>query len=466
MLDDPEYRIPPDFASWTPEQRDDWAFDPDALRYVQRQRQEVLRQFNAQHAPAVVVPEPEERRYRYSYTEPEPTYDEAGAPPPCPLESDRSHMMATCPRCLARQRWARETADAWFEERNASAFEDRMLDGSAVLDLPPFQPLWGFPDAPISAAGQPWGIFAVDGTGKTSVGSQYVKTRVRLTGWGETMWGEPVAPLEDGRRALYLAMDRSRQILESFARGVDPRHRAELAERVRIWPGPVPYNLSFQSGRDWIVRKAEEARAGMIVFDTRKDIGSTIEAREVIGFNQTVQTLTELGIEVLILGHLNKGKRQNGWKPTLDDVSGHREVFSGLGSVLGLHGTAGSTTIQAVHMKPIRGIHPPTPIVHDHPAGRSDVGALPGQQQFALTASNGTTMTGVVPVRAVQPQVLAFIDAQGGEAKADALGVFLNDSNLARTLKPLRDAGIIEHNGGRGPQSGYRRGPNAPSAAS
>lgn len=464
MLDDPEYRIPLDFEAWTNDQREDWIFNADGItRHEQRWRKDVVMQFNAEHAPAII--EPEEHPYRYSYEEEHPAYDESGAPPRCPLEDNRGHVWATCPRCLARQRWARETADAWFEERAASALADRMLDGSAVLDLPAFEPLWGFPDAPIAAAGQPWGIFAMDGTGKTTAASQLVKVRVRLTGWGETMWGEPVAALEGGKRVLYLAMDRSRQILESFQRGVDDRHRAELAERVRIWPGPVPYNLSFGPGRDWIVRKAEQVRAGMIVFDTRKDIGSTIEAKEVIGFNQTVQTLTELGIEVLILGHLNKGKRSNGWRPSLDDVSGHREVFSGLGSVLALHGTAGSTTIEALHLKPIRGIHRPTPIVHDHIAGRSDVGAALGQRQFAITGAGGATMTGIVPVRAVQPQVLSFIDAQGGEAKADALGVFLNDSNLARTLKPLRDAGIIEHNGGRGPQSGYRRGPNARGAS-
>src|SRR4051794_9068118 len=65
MLDQLEYPIPPDFLSWTDDQREDWAFDPDPLMHEQRWRKRVVMEYNASHAP-VAVAEPEAPRDRYS----------------------------------------------------------------------------------------------------------------------------------------------------------------------------------------------------------------------------------------------------------------------------------------------------------------------------------------------------------------------------------------------------------------
>lgn len=57
-------------------------------------------------------------------------------------------------------------------------------------------------------------------------------------------------------------------------------------------------------------------------------------------------------IEMLVPAHPVKGRR-NG-PPLLKHLSGHREVFSGLGSVLFLDGRPGDATVTVHHVKLIK----------------------------------------------------------------------------------------------------------------
>ena len=65
-----------------------------------------------------------------------------------------------------------------------------------------------------------------------------------------------------------------------------------------------------------------------------------------------VQLLVASDVEVLVLARPTKARR-NG-PPLLEHVSGHREVFSGLGSVIFLDGRPGDPLVTVHHVKPIR----------------------------------------------------------------------------------------------------------------
>ena len=159
---------------------------------------------------------------------------------------------------------------------------------------------------------------------------------------------------------------------------------------------------------------------------------------------------------MLILHHPHKGRRHG--PPSLEDVSGFREVFSGLGSVLFLDSPrAGDSLITVHHVKPIHEPMPIRRILRDHAAGTSE--AAP--DGFVVVGADEVA-EGRVPVDSIERKALACIDVHpSGEAPAASLKEVLRDDNLARALKDLKTRGVVEQEG-RGPQSRYRRGPNAP----
>lgn len=68
-----------------------------------------------------------------------------------------------------------------------------------------------------------------------------------------------------------------------------------------------------------------------------------------------------------------------------------------------------------------------------------------------------------MPADRREVKVLQAIDAHpSGEVPASSLKDVLNTDNLSRDLAGLIRRKVIEHNGLRGPQSAYRRGPAAP----
>lgn len=375
---------------------------------------------------------------------------DASGPPTCLIPhkfDDRNQCLA----CVTRREWVTETVRARREELSSAGDSMMRVSGAELFDMPPVAPIWGTPAALLAAEGQGWMIAGPDGTGKTSTAAQYVKARLGLAGWSGDMWGLPVQPLPADRGVYYLGADRPRQMMEAFMRGIVEEHRAELTRRLFVHKGPPPYRLSRERGQRWLLDEIEHTRAALVVLDSRKDFGSTVDAIEVAGVQTAVQLLTASDIEVLILAHPVKSRR-NG-PPSLEDVSGLRDVFSGLGSVIFLNGQPGSPQIEVHQVKPIREVVLPFTIRHDHAAGRSDRVGAP-----VVAPTNATVWLDTMRIK-----VIGAIDAHpGGEALAQSLKSVLNTDNLNRTLKPLLDEGSVVHNGARGPQSGYRRGPNAP----
>lgn len=188
----------------------------------------------------------------------------------------------------------------------------------------------------------------------------------------------------------------------------------------------------------------------MVVLDSRKDLGSTVEPTEVAGVSRAIQLLVSADIEVLVLAHPVKGRR-NG-RPTLEDVSGLRDVFSGLGSVVFLDGAPGKHDVQVHQVKPIREVVAPFRIEHDHSTGRSErVGTV-----AVVTDAHSRA-------EEFERTVLETIDVHTSkEAPSSSIRSVLHNrgfgtGNLSRDLKRLVTQGLIESNGKRGAQAGYRR---------
>ena len=349
-------------------------------------------------------------------------------------------------------RWARQQVER-MEDEHAEVASMR-VSGGYLFDLPTDAPVWGTREELLAAEGQGWMIVGPDGTGKTSCACQYAKARLGLA---DEMWGLPVAPLPEDQSVYYLAMDRPRQMMEAFMRGVTPDLRGLLDKRMNVHRGPPPYRLGRTPGHEWLVREVEETNAGLVVFDSRKDVGNTLDAEDVLGVATAVQLLVAADVEVLVLGHPTKARR-NG-PPLLEHVSGHREVFSGLGSVLFLDGRPGDPLVTVHHVKPIRERVKPFKIAHDHAAGVSErIG-----EGIVLGSEPGDLIEGRSPSDRWEVRVSQAIDAHpSGVAPASSLKEVLRSQNLTRDLRGLVGRKVIEHNGRRGAQSGYRRGPEAP----
>lgn len=371
--------------------------------------------------------------------------------PPIPTCSDMSqigHDARQCLGCQRRIRWVQERLDEEEEQET----QTMRVSGDFLFDLPSIAPLWGTSDELLAAEGQGWMIVGPDGTGKTSTAIQYVKARLGLSEWDGQMWGLPVQPLPPDQSVFYMAMDRPRQMMEAFKRGITEEHRSALARRLHILRGPPPYRLSRDAGQRWLLNQVEDINAGMVVLDSRKDLGSTVEPTEVAGVSRAIQLLVSADIEVLVLAHPVKGRRNGA--PTLEDVSGLRDVFSGLGSVVFLDGAPGKHDVEVHHVKPIREVVAPFRIVHDHATGRSErVGTITvvSDEERERRAEE------------FEKTVLDTIEChKSKEAPSSSIKSVLESrrfgtGNLSRDLKRLVEQGLIESNGKRGAQAGYRR---------
>jgi hypothetical protein len=370
-----------------------------------------------------------------------------GGPPQCPEAGGRfsDHNSRQCLVCRVREEWVVRQAREQLDEGDEGDYSMR-VSGDTLLDLDPVAPIWGDDTAPVSAEGQALLFVGPDGSGKTSTAGQYSRARLGLA---HEMWDLPVRPLPPDRSVYYLAADRPRQAMEALKRGLHEEHRDLLRRRLHIHKGPPPYRLSGIRGQQWLLNEVEQTRAGLVVFDSRKDFGATTNADEVAGFNTAVQLLLASEVEVVILHHPNEHRR-NG-PPDLTAISGHGGVYHGMGSVLFLDGKPGQTLVDVHHLKPVRELLPRFQIEHDHKSGVSE-------RVVGLVAQpDGELKGGDVPTNSVERRVLACIDAHEEWTPAASLKEVLRSDNLSRDLAPLVRAGLIEKNGGRGPQSAYRR---------
>lgn len=260
---------------------------------------------------------------------------------------------------------------AVVREREPAIVErrERMTNGAAfILDTPADVPaIWGVDERVAWADGEPLLICGPPGVGKTTLAQQLVLARIGAG--GETLLGLPV---QQGKRLLYLASDRPRQIARSFSRMVNESHREILAERLVVWQGPPPRD--FASNPEMLLELAEQAEADTVVIDSLKDVALDLSKDESgSGVSRAFQTAVAEGINVAALHHQRK-QAQGGNSPTsLADVYGSAWITASAGSVFLVWGAAGDSVVQLTHIKQPAADIGPLRLIHDHQIGITSV---------------------------------------------------------------------------------------------
>jgi replicative DNA helicase len=252
---------------------------------------------------------------------------------------------------------------------HTSSSPDRSVDGGTfVLDAPTHTPaVWGEGDDVLWAEKEPLMIYAPQGTGKSTLAQQLILARVGI-GDGRVL-DLPVQP--DRQRVLLIAGDRPNQIRRSFRRMVTEADRPRLAERLVVWPGPLPFDVVADPPA--LARFAVGYGAGTVVIGSLKDIALGL-SEDVTGAaaNLALQHLIAHGIEVLDLHHVRKTTAQKPGKPTsIDEVYGSTWLTTGHGSVVLLWGKPGDLVVELSHMKHPAGEVSRFDVLHDHRTGRS-----------------------------------------------------------------------------------------------
>lgn len=367
--------------------------------------------------------------------------------PECDVPHLPGYDRRACPKCQRRVRAVQRRLDQEEMAEQLEALAGRWLSADEALDVPDAPAIWGDEESPYSSEGQAWMIAGADGTGKTSLACQYVKARLGLPTW--EMWGLPVRTLERDASVIYVAMDRPVQIRQALARGMDDLSKKAIRGRFHMWTGPTPHLLSTLEGQEWMLARVQDRHAGLVVFDSRKDLGDVLDNRAVSGIARCIALLVSEGIEVLILHHTNKGGGIS-----LESIQGFREVFSGLGSVLILEGKPGGDEITVHHAKPIKRPHEALRVRHDHATGRSVVVALPeGVADVRLDLQKGADDEGV---RRLSEELVEELNRQRysdpSQRYASALaGKGRYGQDRGRALKWLQEQGLADwRRAGRG----------------
>jgi hypothetical protein len=251
---------------------------------------------------------------------------------------------------------------------SANGVPERAVDGAAfILDRPPsVDALWGTGAQVLWAPGEALMIAGPQGVGKTTLMGLLVRA---LIGCGDgDVLGLPVA--EVGRRVLYLAMDRPRQIARSLGRQFTEDDRAVLAELLVVRPGPPPADLAAQP--TLLVGMAENYGAEFVFVDSLKDAALGLTKDEVAaGYNRARQFALSEGVEVVESHHTRKpavGNSDGAGSP-VDAVYGSVWLTSGAGSVVLLAGEPGDAIVGFRHVKQPAEEVGPFRLLHDQAAG-------------------------------------------------------------------------------------------------
>ncbi len=238
--------------------------------------------------------------------------------------------------------------------------------GDWILDAPTeTAAVWGGASAAVAwAEGEPLMICGPEGVGKTAVSQQLALARIGLH---DGFLGMRVAV--DDRPVLYIAADRPRQAQRSFARMVRSEDRATLNERLRIWRGPLPFDVGADPKR--LAMFAEGF--GTVFIDSLKDIALDLVKDEVgTRVNQALQELVAADIEACVNHHQRKG-REGGKPKKLEDVYGSRWLTAGMGSVLLVWGEPGDLVVDLTHLKQPAEEIGPLQLLHDHGRGTTSL---------------------------------------------------------------------------------------------
>ena len=277
------------------------------------------------------------------------------------------------------------------EPASAVRLERRFRDGREfVLDAPTIIPaIWGRDREVLWSAGEPLLICGPQGVGKSTLLQQLVLARIGVAAVAEVI-GYPVALA--GRRVLYLAADRPRQIARSLRRMVTDADAEALAERLIVWEGPLPFNLVKQPEAlaEWVAG----ANVDDLYIDSLKDIASPLSSDEVgSAYNRAVGAVIATGVEVAANHHQRKATSENKRPSSLADVYGSTWITSGAGSVLCLWGQPGDPLVELSHLKQPAEEVGPLDLEHDHDHGRTTRRERPD----AWSLLQGATAGGITP---------------------------------------------------------------------
>lgn len=244
----------------------------------------------------------------------------------------------------------RQTAALELLETSGGA-SDKLVDGLSFLavDEPDEPPLWGHEDAAaLWSSGESLFIFGPPGAGKSTLAHLVVFGRLGLV---PDVLGFPVR--DDGRKVLYLAMDRPKQIMRAMRRLARPAHANTLRDRLIVHPGPLDFNITKGENRNALRDMALRNGVGTIVVDSVKDALPNASDEDAAGaYNLARQAALAAGVEWIELHHNRKANGTNKEPNTLEDVYGSRWLTAGAGSVLSLwQDEPGSPVVALRHIR-------------------------------------------------------------------------------------------------------------------
>ncbi|MER7799103.1 bifunctional DNA primase/polymerase [Streptomyces parvulus] len=287
------------------------------------------------------------------------------------------------------------SAEAVSEPETASAEApvSSLVGGWDFLapDEPDEPPLWGHADvAALWSSGESLFLVGPPGAGKSTLAHLVVFGRLGLL---PEVFGFPVA--DDGRKVLYLAMDRPKQIQRAMRRLVRPEHRTTLTERLVFHRGPLPVSLtSSDEHRDYLRDLALREGAGVIVVDSIKDVLPDASDEKAAGrYNSARQSALAAGVEWVELHHNRKANGTNKAPNTLEDVYGSRWLTAGAGSVLSLwQDEPGSPVISLSHLRASGEKWRDTTLILDTEAGTLTTESQETLEDFARRNPKGFTV--------------------------------------------------------------------------
>lgn len=253
--------------------------------------------------------------------------------------------------------------------------------------------IWGPDGTPLWAHGESLMIVGPPGKGKSTLAQRLTFARIGL---GAGALEYPV--VDDGGRVLYLAMDRPNQVKRSMIRMVQPDDLATLNERMIVWRGPLPVDITLEANRDWLADAADEEGVTTIVVDSLKDIVTRASDEEKSGgYNMARQECLARGIEWVEIHHNRKSGTDNKKPRHLDDVYGSRMLTAGAGSVVSLWAPDESLDLEFTQLKSLAETHRPLKLKLDGPAGDFDVSESEAwMDTLMLAGPEGLSVTEVV----------------------------------------------------------------------